>query len=474
MACIFQSDVYGEQECKNLSFYRKLLASKIQSIIGANQPFALFGCQENGGAGLTLSDEGTGLDATLSSVGIWTGDGWYVPTGRPLSAGMWGHGLAGLVNHHVAIPNSSAINLSGSHKATWLVTFKCFDSGQGGAGRICEKAGSQILFTNDQVGQACRLNLSLMNGGWGSLIPTNRDVKIGYWHQVKITVDTDLAAGSRGHINFDGRDVPLADTIGNHIEDPGNPLRLLNETAGPPVRAFGGVVGAYCLIPDVAISDASFATMLELGSMFQYLAANQTSIERGPWDTPVYRFVRANDDHFASFQAQPFKTETGSIILTFTPQDMTNQQMLFGLTEDGNANGHELGIQLRGDLAGDPIEWHGRSAGAADLRLQIPFGAGRLNQPCIVAFTSNGTRIRGFVNGEEQVVTAVLGANTGQWFADYANSNVVVWGVTRAAALSEGLQGTSGHVVAYDREIVPMQMQQIQGRGGDLRWLPKK
>ena len=153
-------------------------------------------------------------------------------------------------------------------------------------------------------------------------------------------------------------------------------------------------------------------------------------------------------------------TSEGTIIINFVPEDFTNQQALFGLTEEGAANEDELMIHLRGDLVGDPIEFHGVSGGGVDLRLQIPFGASYYRVPCQLGISSDGSTIRMVLNGREQVVTPVVGANTGQWFDSYSDLNVVCWGNTRSGAGAYSpFDGRSPSVQVYDRGMSVLEMQ---------------
>lgn len=454
-------------EWRNRAFYRKATANAIANVVGS-LPFFITGFNESGIPGVNFPNEfdpGTS-DLTMTDFFTVSGDGWYVHP-APGSYGL-GIGNDGTLNQSGLIANSACINLNNKKKVTYIVVFRVRSDGEGNAGRICEAAGSQILFTHNGGATGCDVSLSLMNGGWGSVTTAGQPVIYDFWHVLMITVDENQAVGSRGTIYLNGMDVTGVDTLGANIVDPGNGLTLLNEQGGVN-RDLDGVIGLFCVVPDYTMTLANAQALVELRGLFQPTVADQPSIPSPPgtWGTPDYNFVRAEDDHLNTFQTQPLKTQAGSLMLAFVPRNVADQQMLFCLSTEGDANGDVLGLALRGDVANDPFEWSGRTGGAADLELRFPSLG--LNIPHVVWITSDGTTLRAYVNGQEQVVTAVTGANTGQWFADYASTTVAVAGAIREAVVAEEADMMTPVLMAYDREVSYLDIQRQWAAG----WGPR-
>ena len=213
-----------------------------------------------------------------------------------------------------------------------------------------------------------------------------------------------------------------------------------------------------------------------VGDLLQADVNDQPTITvPGTWGTPDYYFLSAHDDHLYNANVDPLSTEVGSLLLAFVPKDDANQQTVFCLSEDGNANGEVLGLQFRGDVAGDPLEWNGRTGGATNLELRFPSAGVRV--PHVVWLTSDGSTLRAYVNGQEQTVTANTGANTGQWFADYPDVDAVVAGAIRRAAVEEEMDMLMPVLVAYDRQVSYLDIQKQYQMGFGLRgprWLPER
>ena len=465
----------------NLAFYRKTTRRAFDAIVDAVDPtqqYVMYGFQVDDAATmLGVTNEGRSsvlANLAMSHGSMWSGSGFYRAHGNMLQAGNKGQGInsvGGASTYLLSCATHNGTYLQSHTKATFLYKFIMRGTGGAGAGRLSEADASHICFAS----AANTIAMSIYNHdvlAWASN-STGATVTYDVPHDLAVVVDTTLAGDANiCKLYLDGRDVTTVVTAGmptGTLWDSSTILRILNGFVGGVYsRAFDGILGFFALIPGVAMSQAQIQSFIETSAHFQPTAADQPAIYApGSWPTPENNFILAEDDHLYANQVQPLLTQAGSIMVAFIPEDFTNQQTLFGLSQEGAAVWHSLAIQLRGDVANDPIELIGYTAGAADLRLSIPFGAGNLGVPSILWLTSDGTTVRGYLNGREQVVTADLGANTGQWFADYPLSTVACIGGMRRDAIIEELDGRIAVVQAFDREVayIDIQRQWAQGWG---------
>ena len=455
----------------NLAFYRKTLRALFDSIVDVVDPtqqYVMYGFQADDAATM-LGVTNEGRDSILGNLAMshgsmWSGSGHYRPYGNVLQAGNKSQGInsvGGASAYLLSCATHNGTYLGGHTKATFIYKFVMRGTGGAGAGRLSEAAASHICFAS----AANTIAMSIyddIGAVWASNT-TGATVAYDVPHDLAVVVDTTLA----GDVNIckmylDGYDVTTVVTPGmpNVLADASAILRILNgHVGGAYSRAWDGILGFFALIPGVAMSQAQIQSFIEVSGFFQPTAANQPNIVGGPWNCPSYNFDRAQTDHLYTNQVVPLKTQAGSLMVAFVPDDFTNQQTLFGLSQEGAVVWHGLAVQLRGDIANDPIELLGYTAGAADLRLSIPYGAGRAGVPSILWFTSDGTTVRAVLDGRPQTVTPILGANTGQWFADYPLSTVACVGAMRRDTVVEPLEGRIAVVQAFDREVALIDIQ---------------
>jgi len=465
----------------NHAFYRKTTRRAFDAIVDAVDPtqnYVMYGFQVDDAAtmlGVTNEGRDTILgNLAMSHGSMWSGSGWYQHHGDMIQAGNKGQGInsvGGASTYLLSCVTHNATYLQGHTKATFLYKFIMRGTGGAGAGRLSEADASHICFAS----AANTIAMSVYNHdtlAWASNT-TGATVTYDIPHDLAVVIDTTLVGDANiCKLYLDGEDVTTVLTAGMPVAslwDASAILRILNGFVGGVYsRAWDGILGFFALVPGVAMSQAQIQSFIEISGFFQPTAADQPNIiAPGTWNTPDYNFILAEDDHLLSFQSYPLKTSAGSLMIAFVPDDFTNQQTLFGMAEYGNAVWQSLGVQIRGDIANDPIELLGYTVGAADLRLSIPFGAARLGVPSILWFTSDGTTVRAYLDGREQVVTPVLGANTGQWFASYPLCNVACVGAMVRDAIAEEFDGRSSVIQAYDRQVayVDIQRQWQQGWG---------
>ena len=117
-----------EHEARSAAFVRRMVASKISSIVGGI-PFFLSGFNRSGVPGLVFpneADPGTS-DLTMTDLSTVSGSGWYVHP-APGSYGL-GIGNDGTLNQSGLIANSPCINLSGLKKVTYIVILRVCSDG---------------------------------------------------------------------------------------------------------------------------------------------------------------------------------------------------------------------------------------------------------------------------------------------------------------------------------------------------------
>jgi len=472
-------------EARNHAFSQIVTRDTIQSmydLAGVDEVFDLYDFKDSFslvGAG----NKGTGGvlgNMAWDHAALQTGLGWYVHPAE----GAQGRGMANVAGsgHYGSVISHSGNSVAWFSKATWTFAVK-FDTVPFAANStVCFKGTYPAGLGWWLLGFAAGSTLSfIVNSNAGLDIVASDTLIAGHWHIITVVADLTLGVvADRVKMYQDGRFVASNGTAGSTtlVED-GSALYVLSADA-LGTEAPTCTLGYQGTFPGLAMSQAQVQSLAsEIRGLFQPTVANQPNDIKAPgmWDMPDYEFIAANNEHLCSFQYRPLFTAEGTLLINFTPHDLTNQQELFGLTEEGAANEDELMVQIRGDLVGDPIELHGVIGGGVDLRLQIPFG-GAPNVPVQLGISSDGSTVRAVLNGIEQVVTPIVGANTGQWFASYPNVNVVCLGDTRSAAGAYNpFDGYVQSVIGYDRGMSVLEMQQVHSSGfgpGGPRWLPKR
>jgi len=476
MAVILDTSVHTAGETRGLSWRKKIHLEAIRAMYGLPEDaiFDMYDFQDDPTL-VGAMNKGTGGvlgNMAWDNIALRTGDGWYVP---PQIPGAYGFGMTnpgGAGAHYGSVSAHNGNSIDAREKATFLFKFKMNGTGGGGAGRIGEAGASYIIFAS----AANTIAVSIYDGAAWHTNTTGANVTYGYWHDLAVVYDGSLVGdANRCKIYLDGIDVTTVTAAGMPamLVDPGD-IRYILNCAATFNRAWDGELGFYAVCPDLAMSQAQVRSLIESRGLFQPTAANRPAIPSGPgpWGPPCYSYDGAadpNSDCLVSFQALPIKTAQGTVIVWFTPEDMVNQQTIFGISEYGSAAEDELAIHLRGDIANDPIEWHCRLGGAVDFRLQIPFGATYFGVPTMVWFTSDGSTVRGGVNGEESVVAAAVGANNGQWFDHATDANVICAGASPLNTYQNMYKGRESKVVALDEPLSPLEIARI-GQSSGLGW----
>lgn len=460
MTLLFDLDVFNEREGRNKAFQRKIFAAAIEAIIGTSLPYALYGFQENSGAGLTAdNEEGTAAaDMILSNAGMWSGAGWYVPpASKALGLGLQNDG--GVSGYVGTVPDVPNINMDGESFATWIFVFNARGTGEGGFGRLIEKGSAYRTYFQ----AANEIRHGIYNGVWRS-VRTGPNVAYDHWNCLVIVYDGTQAVNSdRLKMYLNGRDVSTTHSpdIPATISDVGNPLYFLDNSGN--LRACDGRLGCAALIPGYAMSLAQAQSLVELRAVFQPPVVNQPGIiANGMFGGPVYNLDGAahpNSDHLYTYQVEPLKTTSGTLIMGFTHDDLTVDSTLFSLSTDG-VDADEFQMRLAGTEANDPLCIFQRTAGIATWRANFPGGliSGPFN---IFAITSNGVITRGFFNLNEIILTDLIGANAGQWFGLSNNADVFSIGVRRIVVLDRPFNGRVWFLKIYDEPLSPLQLQQI-------------
>jgi len=473
MSLLLDIDVTRPDFAANLSFARKLTSDRLTALAGG-EPYAFYAFQSDEAPLVGSYNEGTSGflgNMAWTNIGLRTAAGWYQNYGRMRQAGHQGFGMVnngGTSGFVGSVVGHSGNSVGGAEYFSLVLKFIATSAGEGGVGTLIYKENAYRL----RFSAANTLIFEVWDGAAWRGSDTGATISYGYMHDLVIKYDGTLAAADRIKLFLHGRDVtvPGANIPTALVDDLGAIFYVLDNDTNN--AAWNGVLSALATMPNTLLTLSDAQSFIEINGASQITAGDQPNIlPGGMWGRPEYNFVLAEEDHLFAYQTYPLMTTTGSLMVAFTPEDMTNQQNLFGVSEDGNAVWTSLGIQIRGDIANDPIELLGMGGGVTDLRLSIPFGAARLNVPSIVWFTSDGTTVRGYLDGREQVVTTVLGANTGQWWASYPASTVFNIGAERHALIENEYDGRMTKVLAYDRAVNYLEIQKHFALGG--RWYPE-
>lgn len=459
MACIFKSEMHSVAEMRNAVFARKATVAAIKALAGAATPFVLYGFQDNaiGSPGVDNEYGQAAYDMGLLNPLAWTPNaGWYqIPAG--LGQGLRNDG--GVSGYVGAIPNGINVNMTGK-SFTILAKVRLTTLGEGAGGTLIWKlAGYNIQFvTVDEI------QVGLWAGGaWNNIVTNDSPLAggWGYWHDLAIVYN-----GANIAIYWDGFLRGVAGAVPAAIADGANPVNVMDNDTN--TRAMEGNLGLLAIIPNVVLTQAQIQALIELGPLAQVTAANQPQITR--FVRNEYSFDFANLRHFRSYQVAPVMGQTGTVLAWIRPEDFANEQVIVGVFQDG-ANGDGLSLEVRGDIALDPIEIMGRAGGVVNLRLQHAFGAVQYGGRHLLAVTSDGLLTRMYWNGALQTVAVPVGANTGQWTASYPASTQLVIGAARQIAVASGLGAKLPQLVMYDREFMPGEIDALW-RYGWWRALP--
>jgi hypothetical protein len=483
VSLIFDSILISPSLMGNASLCRKTTRKAFDDIVDAvdpTLPYLMFSFQADDGATLVgVTNEGRDSvlgNLAMSHASMWSAAGFYQNFGRMLQAGNRGQGInsvGGASPYLLSCATHSGSSLAGQTKCTWIYKFLMRGTGGGAAGRLSEAAASHINFCN----AANTIASSIYNaatGLWASNT-TGATVAYRYWHDLAIVVDTTLVGdANRCKLILDGRDVTtvLAAGMPAVLNDASTVLRILNGNGAACDRAFDGILGFFAMVPGVAMSLAQTQSFIEVMSLMQATVGNQVPILNS--GCPEYSFTWADTRNLLTFQVNPFKTTTGTIIACYKPEDFANEGAIMGVCQDGAAAPDNLMIETRGDIALDPLELMGSSGGVTNLRLQHALGVANGYARHCSAWTSDGTAIRAYFDGKPQTLLIPVGANTGQWFASYTLSNAFAVGAKLGLPWGSGFGGKGVKFLVYDREVVGWELAKMASSGyradGTPRW----
>jgi len=485
MTLLFNSLIHSRSEMGNSEFYRKIAAQKLQTIIdshGYTGPWAMWGFQENSGAGTAVDNEqgDAAADMTLSNAGMWSSDGWYKSYGYPGQRGMYGLGIkndGGTSGYYGTVADCENIDLNGLTKATFVLVVKANSDGEGNFGRGFQRGDSgYAFFLRNDSGTACEPVLQLVDsGGINQMGTAGTPLVNGYWHVIVYTFDGTQALGSRVKLLIEGKPVAVTnDVMESALVDTSDVLYILDRSAND--RAWDGEHGLLAIIPGVAFTESEAQELVELRGLFQPTAGNMptiptTGLRRGMMAYDFDGAADPNSDHLTSFQLQPLKTQSGSLLMWLTPDNVTLDAAIlsssvYGATDDEFFpyilnNNLEIFLRLNG-----AISWRGRSAAAV-----FDF----INKPYFISVTSDGSLTRAYLGGTSITLNNVTGVNSGQWFGDATDSNAISMAVIARAALTAPFNGKQQKLAIYDRPLPQYILQRINASRCDANgplWLP--
>lgn len=468
MGLIFDMQVTRPDFAANLSFYRKATPDRFTALAAGN-PYSMYGFQGDEATLVGSYNEGTsGVLGNMAwtNIGLRTGDGWYSSAGMMLQAGMRGFGMtnngggSGFVG---SVVSHSGNSVAGSEYMTIHVVFRATTAGEGGAGVLFSKENAYRL----RFSAANTLIFEVWDGAAWRGSDTGANVVYGYWHHLTIVFDGSLAAVNRIKMHLNGRDATVAgaNIPAALVDDLGAVLYILDNAGN--TAAWNGQLGLLMIQPDVPYTLAQAQSLIELKGLFQATAANQPTIKI-PEGYDFDGAADPNSDHLRTYQVQPLKTTQGSVLIWFIPDDFVNLNVALSLTTPiAIGAGYESQqLAFRGDLAGDPFNIFSQvnDTGIFDSltfaqSLIIPSS---LNFICCA---SNGITSYGYLNGNNMVVTAAGGANSGRWFAAMQNASVFSNGLVQRNTTVYPLNGKQSKLLIYDRPLSQLELQKIQYNG---------
>ena len=479
MTLLFDSDVFTRGECRNLAFRKKITQNAIQAMLVAagipTQRFSLYDFMDDAGFVGAINKGTSGVLGNMAwdNIGLRTGNGWYVhPVPAAEGLGMVNDG--GVSNYIGSVADHNGNNMSGVSKATWVFVFRANSAGEGNFGRLIEKTNGYRV----NVSAANTMSVAVWDGGTYRIVTTGASVVYGFWNVLVFTFDgTEPVATDRLKAYLNGIEVTTAPSVGTPatITDDGNILYVLDRADN--TRAWDGELGSVAIIPGLTMSLAQVQSLVELRGLFQPLANNRALITPSLYGPPQYDFDGAadpNTDHFLTFQVTPLKTNQGTAIIWFSPENFAAFGVLFDMTENGVAINDSYRLPFRGDGVGDPMDIIDTQGGANSW---IGRTAGNLINPELnmVAIRSDGATTRMNINGVDVALANIVGANTGTWFSAATDANAFVMGVARNAVLGGGFRGPIQKLLIYDRPLSPDTIARIQRRGWAQygpRWYP--
>ncbi len=466
MTVLLDMDVHSPSEAKNLAFYRKIHKAKIQEILdgaGISTPWALYGFQEDGGIGTDIDNEqgDAAADMTLNDAGMNSGDGWYAPNRGWGSAGMRGFGLQndnGVSGYIGTIPHSAPIDLDGQQRATFIYVVKASSDGEAASGRVFEK--------NNTISWINANRVDFYNGATAFTIANS--FPYDEWNVVVISFNGTAALGSRTQIYVNGIDSTSVDPTLATIVDTGTAMSILDRPAND--RAFDGNIGLLSIIPGYTFTQANVDSIREIRGLFQPTVAQVPVIQTpGAWGPSEYKFDGAGDNLTTS-QTSPLKTSQGSLLFWLTINSLAAYQSIISFSREGIAFGtsDEMVFDINATPNANVIVAL-RVGGVINFAASFPLGGFMPGQNVFVAVTSDGSTIRGYLDGEEVTLTFSTGANTGQWTDLAVLSDRFSIGAIRRNTVQNSSSASVPKTVLLDEAFSPIQIAKI-AQSGALGW----
>jgi hypothetical protein len=365
------------------------------------------------------------------------------------------------------IPNATLTRLDGKSQTTWVFKLLINGTGGGGTGNVVSKVpvGNNTGWRL-RMSAANTLLFELWDVGTTSWVSnsTGANVVYGHWHDLVVVFDGSLVGdAARLKLYLNGQDVTTSVVAGipATIADDTSLVHLLNDVNLN--AATDGRLGLFGLLPDTPLSAADTQSFIEVRSLDQPTVANQPLIHTpGHFGGSEYDFDGAadpNTDHLRTYQVAPLKTQQGTILCWFVPDNMTQFGSLITLTRDGQDD-DEFTFAFAGSAANDPMDVFLRLGGATQWQGRSPGGL-IAQAPNSVAISSDSSTTRMFINGEQVALANLIGANAGQWLGDALDANVLSLGTARRAVMSNNFNGQEAKVIIRDDCLSPIEIAKL-------------
>ncbi|MFQ6122063.1 MAG: LamG domain-containing protein [Dehalococcoidales bacterium] len=190
---------------------------------------------------------------------------------------------------------------------------------------------------------------------------------------------------------------------------------------------------------------------------------NDASILGAQWvslnDTYALSFDGTDDIIYISNPS--FIDDTSGTVEVWVSFDNVNAQHMYVATCVDGATSHEIQMPLRRD-SNNELQFTAYSPGRQpwEVTLNSPDNTITDTGWHHIVFTSDGSKVRCYVDGEERTLTPSVGSNSGQWFGTATNSDTFCVGAIKRASIVAPMAGTMGEVRVYNRALTPQEIQQ--------------
>ncbi|MFQ6122817.1 MAG: LamG domain-containing protein [Dehalococcoidales bacterium] len=208
--------------------------------------------------------------------------------------------------------------------------------------------------------------------------------------------------------------------------------------------------GLVLYLPLYQLSGASFMSKDAYGHLGTVTGAS--------WRPRGHYFDGTDDIIYISNPS--FIDDTSGTIEVWVSFDNVSAQHMYVATCVNGATSHEIQMPLRRD-SNNELQFTAYSPGSQPWECTLNSPNNTITDAGWhhIVFTSDGSKVRCYVDGEERTLTPSVGSNSGQWFGTATNSDTFCVGAIKRASIVAPMAGTVGEVRLYSRALTPQEIQ---------------